>query len=267
LAGSYILNGYFETDKGTVSVEGKLYIGEKQGIETDEHVSGLIIREKEITKMNIGNMPEIVTIKEKKDILSRLFVSTNIDPDTKERDGIFVVYTWSKNLNPGDKLEVTIKTNYILPLIVVLIAAIAVYFVRKRTETDVEVIKSVNHMRTKGGEFALKVRIKVRAKKAVEKVSLIDRIPAILKLYEHHLGTIKPRIDVSNRRMQWDIGSMGAGEERSVEYIVYSKVGIVGKFSLPEALAVFEHTGFVHEVESNKVFFLSEQVKTDDYSI
>ncbi|NQU99666.1 MAG: hypothetical protein HQ538_02920 [Parcubacteria group bacterium] len=46
-------------------------------------------------------------------------------------------------------------------------------------------------------------------------------------------------------------------------YIVYSKVGIVGKFILPNALAVFEEEGKIHETNSNKVFFMSDQVKSD----
>jgi hypothetical protein len=50
-----------------------------------------------------------------------------------------------------------------------------------------------------------------------------------------------------------------AGEVRSLSYIVYSKVGIVGKFSLPRALAVFEKDGNLHEINSNNVFFMNEQ--------
>ncbi|MBT7238024.1 hypothetical protein HN865_04160 [Candidatus Woesearchaeota archaeon] len=57
---------------------------------------------------------------------------------------------------------------------------------------------------------------------------------------------------------------MDLGEERVFSYIVYSKIGVVGKFSLPEALAVFEKEGEIHEVESNKVFFLSEQTSKDE---
>ena len=51
------------------------------------------------------------------------------------------------------------------------------------------------------------------------------------------------------------------GEERVFNYLIYSKVGIVGKFSLPEAIAVFEKNNEIHEVKSNKVFFMSEQIK------
>jgi hypothetical protein len=75
---------------------------------------------------------------------------------------------------------------------------------------------------------------------------------------------VKPdKINAENRRIHWNIGDLNAGEERLFTYIVYSKVGIVGKFSLPGALAVFEKDGKIHEVESNKVFFMSDQIKSN----
>jgi len=264
LAGSYLLDSTFETDKGPVAITGKIYIGEKKSIKTDESSSGLIIRTTIITKNNVGNVPETTYVKVRKNILSRLFVSMNIEPETTERKGVFVYYSWSKTLNPGESFTVKVTTNYILPLLIIIFALVILYLVRRQTDKDIEVKKSVSHVKTRGGEFALKVSVKVRAKKAVSNVSLIDRIPSIVKLYESHFKE-KPKIDYTNRRLQWDFGEMGSGEERDVSYIVYSKVGIVGKFSLPEALAVFEENGEVHEVESNRVFFLSEQVKSDDY--
>ena len=76
------------------------------------------------------------------------------------------------------------------------------------------------------------------------------------------IGNIKPdKIDAESRRIHWHIGDLESGEERIFNYIVYSKVGIVGKFSLPKALAVFEKEGNIHEVDSNSVFFMNEQAR------
>lgn len=197
-------------------------------------------------------------------MLSRLFVSFNTEPDLTERQGAMVTYTWNRQLNPADKLIVKVKTNYILPLIVLIFAAVVVYLVRRIIAKRADVVKSVYPVKAKGGEFALKVTIKVKAKKAMANVSLVDKIPAMVKLYEKS-GLNASKIDYPNRRLQWDIGDLNAGESREVSYIVYSKIGVVGKFSLPLALVVFEQDGQVHEVESNNVFFLSEQVKTDRY--
>ena len=55
-------------------------------------------------------------------------------------------------------------------------------------------------MRAKGGEFALKVTV-VTARKFIEKVTIVDRLPFVAKLYEK-FGAEKPsRIDEKNRRL------------------------------------------------------------------
>ena len=154
-------------------------------------------------------------------------------------------------------------STLILPLFIIIVAILVIWGFRRYTETKIEIKKSVSHVKTKGGEFALKVHLSVKAKKNIENVSLIDKIPMIVKVYKK-FSTAKPdKIDAANRRIQWNIGNLAAGETRLFDYIVYSKIGVVGKFSLPEALAVFEHHDEIHETESNKVFFLSDQIKGD----
>ena len=49
--------------------------------------------------------------------------------------------------------------------------------------------------------------------------------------------------------------------KRTFSYIVYSKIGVIGKFSLPESKAVFESDGKIQETHSNIVHFMSDQVK------
>ena len=44
-----------------------------------------------------------------------------------------------------------------------------------------------------------------------------------------------------------------------MSYIIYSKIGVVGKFSLPTAIAVYEKDGKIHEAESNRAYFVAEQ--------
>ncbi len=44
-----------------------------------------------------------------------------------------------------------------------------------------------------------------------------------------------------------------------LSYIVYSKIGVLGKFALPSTTAVYERAGEVHETTSNRAFFVAEQ--------
>ena len=132
------------------------------------------------------------------------------------------------------------------------------------TKSKVEFQKSVSYVKIKGGEFALKVKISIRARKSMHNVSLIDRIPPIVSMHEKFASPQPTKVDTLNKRVTWDIGELSAGEEREFSYLVYSRVGVMGKFSLPEALVVYESDGKMHEFESNQVFFLTEQIARDD---
>ncbi len=263
-AGVYIIESTFQTKNGKKKINGNLYLGEKKGITTTEDKSGLLIRTQTMTKTNTGNVLENTQIEITKNIFSRLFTTFNIEPNTVERKGLTVDYTWMKqDLAPTETFTIKAKTNYILPFLIIVVVALALIGLKRFTETKIEIKKSVHHVRTKHDEFALKITLSLKAKKNVENTTLIDRIPAILKIY-NKFGIVKPdKIDAESRRIHWNIGDLKAGEERLFTYIVYSKVGVVGKFSLPEATAVFEKDGKIHEVESNKVFFMSDQIRRD----
>lgn len=263
-AGIYIIESVFQTKKGPKEIDGNLYLGEKKGITSTEDKSGFLIRNEIITKVNSGNVDESVQIKIQRNIFSRLFTTYNIEPTFTDRKGLSIEYTWIKErLTPTEAYTIKAKTNYILPLFIIIVAILAIFGLKRFLETKVEIKKAVHHVKTKNGEFALKVSLSLKAKKNVENVTLIDKVPAIVKIYKK-FGMVKPdKIDAESRRIHWNIGDLNAGEVRIFTYIIYSKVGVVGKFSLPEALAVFEKDGKIHEIDSNKVFFMSDQVKRD----
>ena len=48
---------------------------------------------------------------------------------------------------------------------------------------------------------------------------------------------------------------------RVFTYIIYSKIGVVGKFELPEAKVIYEKGGKVKETTSNKSFYVNEYAK------
>ena len=262
-AGVYIIESVFETKNGKKEIDGNLYLGEKKGVTSTEDKSGLIIKTETVTKVNVGNVVESIQVKLKRNIFSRLFTTFNIEPTMTERKFLSVEYTWVKEkLNPTEAYVIKARTNYVFPFLILVVIVLAFLGFKRFSETKLEVKKSVKHVKTKSGEFALRVTLAIKAKTDVENASLIDKVPAIVKIYRK-FGMIKPdKIDAQNRRIHWNIGDLNAGEERVITYIIYSKVGVVGKFSLPEAVAVFEKEGKIHEVDSNKVFFMSDQVRS-----
>jgi len=259
-AGVYIINSVFQTKTGEREIEGNLYLGEKKGITSTEDKSGILIKSETITKVNTGNVVESIQININKNIFSRLFISFNIEPTLTERNGLTIKYTWLKEkLNPAEAYVVKVKTNYLFPILLIILATLAFLGFKRFSETKLEIEKTVSPVKTKNGEFALKVQLVIKARKDIENVSLIDKVPAIVKIYKK-FGTVKPdKIDPKSRRVHWHIGDLEAGEERLFDYIVYSKVGVVGKFSLSPALAIFEKDSQIHEVDSNNVFFMNEQ--------
>ena len=48
---------------------------------------------------------------------------------------------------------------------------------------------------------------------------------------------------------------------RVLSYVIYSKVGVLGRFALPPATALYEMQGKVEESQSNRAFFVAEQNK------
>ncbi len=256
-AGAYVLNADVELQGVKQHWEGVLNYVEKKDILESTSSEGFVIRKISVARTNEGNVPESVRIEIKKDIISRLFTLFSIEPQTSQRDGFFVTYTWDKQLDPSSSLTVTATTNYTLPLVfLILVISIAV-FVSMVLRTNVTVNKRVSFVKTRGGEFALKIRLHLKANKYVENIQIIDRLPGMTVLYDQ-FGIKPDKIDAATRRLIWKVQRLNAGEERVFSYIVYSKIKVMGRFELPSAVAIFERDGKTQEVTSNRTFFVSD---------
>lgn len=104
----------------------------------------------------------------------------------------------------------------------------------------------------------MKVSIIIKAKRFVEHIKLTDKLPHLVELYEK-FGTIKPDdIDIKNKRIEWNLEALDKGESRVFTYIIYSKIGVVGRFELPNAHAIYEKEGQMKETLSNRSFYINE---------
>jgi hypothetical protein len=146
-------------------------------------------------------------------------------------------------------------------LLAILLIVSIVILTKQFSKTNLSIKKRVNFVRAKGGEFALKVSVIVTARKFVERINVIDRLPPLTKLHERFGGEMPKKIDVPNRKLEWYFERLQPGESRVISYIIYSKVGVVGKFALPTITAIYEKDGEVREAESNQAFFIAEQAR------
>jgi hypothetical protein len=259
IAGFYTLNVEVNADNQKVNLEGTIKFSEKNIVIDTQNQYGVIINTNTITKTNEGNVVSPTVTVLKKNVISRLFTSFTPEPDIVERKGFLVYYTWEKELRPGEQLIITTKTNWLLPLLAILLVIAIVILTKQFSRTNLSLKKKVTFVRAKGGEFALKVSIMVKARKFVERVNVIDRLPPITKLHERFGGEMPKKVDVHNRKIEWYFDKLQEGESRIVSYIIYSKIGVLGKFALPKTNAIYEKDGEVHEAESNQAFFMAEQ--------
>ena len=264
VAGNYLLTGEFNVKDFKQSLEGNIRFAEKSQLTTSEKSSGIIFRKRTIEKVNDGNVLVLAETKIRKDIISRLFTKFSPEPSKVDRKIFFVDYTWNKELKPGETLVVQVSTNYLYPLALIAIIIIAAYLVFIYSSSALIVRKRVSFVRTKGGEFALKVILNVSSRKFIEKISVVDRFPGIVKLYERFGAYMPDQIDEKNRRLEWRIESLQPGEERVFSYIIYSKIGVVGRFELPPAIGIFERDGKIFETSSNKAFFMNETRRREE---
>lgn len=259
LAGFYTMDTKVKVDNVEQDYKTSLEFEEKDLLKTTEENYGFVINTKIITKSNEGNVVADAQIVVKKTVLSRLFTTFSPAPDNVNREGGVVTYTWSDELGPGESIKVSVKTNWLFPLILVIIVLAVVIITKQYTKTDLVLKKKVSFVRAKGGEFAIKVSLYATAKGFVENVIITDRLPMLVKLYEQ-FGTEKPsKVNEKARLLEWNFPRLESGEVRTMSYILYSKVGVLGKFALPAARAIFERNGKIKESESNRAFFLSEQ--------
>ncbi len=257
-AGSYLTAVEINTGGKKADEEFLIKFLEQEGIDTQESQEGLIIKRTEILKKNVGNTRKSVEIRSEKNMLSYLFTTLNTEPSQTAFQGFAVQYLWEKELIPNEELKVIIKTNWLYPIIVIILIVLTIYLIKRYVETDLMLKKKVSFVKTKGGQFALKITLKLKAKKFIERISVIDKLPHLVNLY-NKFGAIAPhKIDLNNRRLEWNVEFLNKDEERIFSYIIYSKVGVVGRFELPEAKATYEKEGKVKHSVSNRSFFVNE---------
>lgn len=258
-AGFYTIDSEITYKGKTTNVEGTIEFSEKNILDTKEENNGFIINTKRIIKENNGNIVSDTAITIEKNIISRLFTTISPEPDIVERENFNVIYTWYKQVKPGEDFEVVVKTNWLFPFLFILFLIAVVILAKQYAKTDLELKKNLSFVKAKGGEFALKITIIVSAKEFVEKVNIIDKLPPLVKLYEKFGKEEPTRMDQKKKKIEWNFDKLEAGEKRIISYYVYSKVGVLGKFALPATTAIYEKDGKIRETQSNRAFFLADQ--------
>jgi len=261
-AGTYFVNADMTYKSASAKVQRQMNFLEKESISTEDKSYGFIISDRVIRKTNDGNVAKDVGVSVEGNIITRLFTFTSPSANSVTRDGFFVTYSWVGTVNPGETFTVDIKTNWVFPLLLIVIVLAIAFFVKRYTQTDLIMNKRASFVHAKGGAFGLKVTVNVTARNFIENVRVSDRLPPMTRIVENTFGGIMPhKVDEKSGRVEWIFNHLDSGEQRSFSYIIYSRVGVVGKYALPRAFAIFSKGGEIHEAESNQVFYIAEPVK------
>jgi len=259
LAGFYTMTAKVEMENLKSEIETPIKFVEKNILVKTSKEYGFLVNTKIITKTNEGNTISNTETVIKKNLFSRLFTTFNPEPNVVDRQGFAVYYTWNQEINPGEESGIKVKTNWMFPVLIIVLIVLITILTKYYSSRNLVLRKKVSFVRTKGGEFALKISVVVNAKKYLEKVSITERLPPLVKLHERFGSETPSRIDEKNKIIKWDFEKLEQGETRVISYILYSKIGIIGKFALPRSSAIFERDGKIMERNSNKAYFVIEQ--------
>ena len=259
-AGVYTIEFTFDIDGEVVSVEKDLVLSPVVDIQTKEVKSGSFLSRKiTLTKVNNGNSATEVTIALNRTVLSSLFTTFTGAPKTQKIGNLYV-YEWTQELNPGERIEISLKTNYYLPFIVLLLILIAFVVFKIVTAPDVKISKKTVRVRTKSGAFAAKIIVSIKnTGKTIKNVKVIERLPVFTEVLPDKFGVITPT-EIKKRGLVWDFDKLESGEERMFSYIVYSKINVFGKLEVPATVVTYrDEKGDFKESIGEKRYLLSEE--------
>jgi len=206
---------------------------------------------KTLIRRNNGNIKQVINVDYKyANFLEKTFTNFDVTPldNTAEKA------TWQKQLSPGENLTIIADTNYTVPIVIVILIVIAVvaYVIVRRHMVIVS--KKAIKIKTKGGEFAVKIVVLLKnvSGHEVNNLTLTDSLPLTTQIYEK-FGTVKPD-QQDKHRLVWKFPALLPGEEILTSYIIYSKINMVGTIELPRASLSFnDMKGKKHVSDSNKL--------------
>jgi hypothetical protein len=216
-------------------------------------LSGFLRTGIKIVKENTGNTVSNENFRHEINFLTGLF--TSVTPDNYKDcidQGCEVI------LNPGDRIEITIVTDYKWLFIIIIILILAALIVSRLMKRDIAVFKEVKHI--KNGELKILLHIKNKSLKEIKNVIVYDYLPHLIKPTEH-FGTLKPnkiQKGATGIRITWELPNLEAREERIISFIAHSKMEVIGSYGFPLAHVKYRSKRKTMTVSSNK-FILNKE--------
>ncbi|MBU2496583.1 MAG: hypothetical protein KJ767_00800, partial [Nanoarchaeota archaeon] len=167
---------------------------------------------------------------EKSNIFEKIFSWFSERPVFVTEGGVLRT-NWDVEVAPYETEKVIVKTNYLLPLILLALIIVGFAFTVNYQSRGLIVTKSASKAKSNRGS-AFKVTVRVRNRKeAVRDVKVRDFLPKGHKVHEK-FDFIKPN-KISENYVEWNLPLMRGGEERVFTYYVYTEDEFSGTLLLP----------------------------------
>ena len=226
-----------------------------------------------VTKENTGTEESTETVSIELTSFENLLATYNVKPDEVESgDGTHTAF-WTFNLNPGDRRDIIITLPYGTYLAGLLLIIVVIYMGLYVSRKKVVLVKRVMDVhKDQEGIRGIKIILHLtnRGNKAIHKIRVIDYLPKLVAASSKDFTTMKPskvqRSADGRMRLVWDLDGLDRGEERIISYVAKSKLSIIGRLALPDAVVEY-YSGrkYVH-VCSNKLTLLTKESEKEKKS-
>ncbi len=231
----------------------ELEVEEHSDIEERRETEGVFVRTVRIILENEGNTRQVIERSKSLSVFSRFFTSFEPKPVVDRKAGKLIAM-WEIDLEPGEEVVISARTNYLLPIILLIVFLAAVLGYTAWKGIPLKISKKVEKLKSKK-PFAMKIVLALKARNELKGVILRDYLPSVTKLHED-FGTVKPH-SVKGSMIEWRVPKMEKGEERIFSYVVYSDVEVIGSLEVPRAQVICDVKGKEKRVMSEKVTILS----------
>ncbi|MFH1590281.1 MAG: hypothetical protein ABIB43_06965 [archaeon] len=212
-----------------------------------------------ITLENLGNTKTTTKVNLETPFVKRLFTYSDPDYEVAKINGEGTLQ-WEVTIEPQEMTQITVTTNYRIPIIIIILIIVGIVFYYV-TRSPILLMKEAIVVGSDGeGVEHLKLRlfVKNRSRKTIDRVVVFDRIPSIAEVIQKKiLGTIQPdKITKQEKKgtiIKWSLETLEPFEERIITYEMKSKLKIIGNVSLPSCRATFFGKNRDRTVYSNRV--------------
>lgn len=167
------------------------------------------------------------------------------------------------SLEPGQSIELKYELDYLLPILLILLAAIFIYFSAIRTVSVKKELKEIKPMHN-SLQFKIVLNVSNPTNKKINHLRIREFLPSLISEV-FGFGTIEGEIKPLGRQkyVQWEIKNLKPKENVILSYRAKTKVGLIGDLVLDNSRAEIlnEKGKIIKKIQTKKIILTIGQKK------